>query len=563
MPPGSEISHKPNITEISALHNAVVDFTARQKKKCQPTSLALSFAANRLQWLVHGGSEATINQDYLMIYMKCSFAVTTVLLGSVLCAAQGSQTETDYLAILLQGQKVGYAMHTREADDQTVTTSESFSMTLGRGGQAVKVSSRETHVETAAGEPLRFETSMITSGIEQKTSGTIKDGKVSIIKEAGGQTVTLQADWPQGALLSEGMRLLQVQRGLKKGDVYEVQVFRPDLLSAVKTQVEIKDSAKIDLFGRVVDLTEARMTTFIQGQQIVMTSYVDSDYRAMKTLVPMMGMTMEMVACDKNFAMREDDVVDFLERLSIASPMQLVNLGNVSSVTYELEAAEKKELTLPTTSSQSVAVEKGKLLVTVSKPAACDGVTFPYQGSDPNILDALKPTQYIQSDNPKIIDLARHAVGGTTDAATAVKQIESFVAGYIQQKDLSVGYASAGEVAQSRQGDCTEHAVLTAGMCRAVGIPARVVCGIVYADTFINKKSIFGGHMWVEAYIGDQWVGVDATRVSQDGSGRGFGPGHIALALGNGDPTDFFSLVNTLGYFTIKSVSVQKLPAAK
>lgn len=498
-----------------------------------------------------------------MTYKKHSLVIAAVLLGSVLCAAQDAQTETDYLAILLQGQKVGYAMHTRAVEGEKVTTCESFSMTLGRGGQAVKVSSKETHVETTAGQPLSFEMSMITSGIEQKTSGTVKDGKVSVVKEAGGQTMTLASDWPQGALLGEGMRLAQVRRGLKNGDVYEVEVFRPDLLAAVKTQVEIKDTAKIDLFGRVLDLTEAKMTTFIQGQQIVMTSYIDSNYKAMKTLVPMMGMTMEMVACDKNFAMREDDVVDFLERLSISSPMQLVNLGNVSSVTYELAATEDKELTLPTTSSQTVAMEKGKLLVTVSKAAVPEGVTFPYKDTDPNILEALKPTQYIQSDNPKVIDLARHAIGGTTDAATAVKQIESFVAGYIQQKDLSVGYASAGEVAQSRQGDCTEHAVLTAGMCRAVGIPARVVCGIVYADTFINKKSIFGGHMWVEAFVGDRWVGVDATRVSQDGSGRGFGPGHIALAIGNGDPTDFFSLVNTLGYFTIKSISVQKLPAEK
>lgn len=483
----------------------------------------------------------------ILIY-ACRFAV----------AADSPPPQTDYLAILLQGQKVGYAVHTRSIEGEKVLTRESFSMTLGRGGQAVKVSSEETHIETAKGEPLGFEMSMITSGIEQKTTGTVANGKVQVIKEAAGTTQTLSADWPKGALMSEGMRLLQMRRGLKSGDVYEVQMFRPDLLMAVRAQVEIKDPAKIDLFGRVLDLTEVKMTTFIQGQQIVMTSYIDTDYKAMKTLVPMMGMTLEMVACDKTFAMREDDVIDFLGRLSIPSPVQLVNLGSVSSITYELSPAADKTLSLPTTSSQTVVNEKARLLVTVRKSGMPENTAFPYAGSDPNILASLKPTEYIQSGDAKVVDLARHAVGGTTDAATAARQIESFVAGYIQQKDLSVGYASAGEVAQSRQGDCTEHAVLTAGMCRAVGIPARVVCGVVYADTFINKKSIFGGHMWVEAYIGDRWVGLDATRVSQDGSGRGFGPGHIALAIGNGDPTDFFSLVNTLGYFSIKSIMVGK-----
>jgi hypothetical protein len=491
------------------------------------------------------------------LYFIAAFS-SLILTASTVLAAGAAETETDYLAILLQGQKIGYAVHARTVEDNKVTTCESFSMTLGRGGQAVKVTSEEKHIETIEGKPLGFEMSMMTSGIEQKTYGTIQDGKIQVTKEAAGQKQTLTANWPEGALLSEGVRLEQMKRGLKAGNVYEVQMFRPDLLMAVSARAEIGQAAKIDLFGRVLDLTEVKMVTSIQGQEIVMTSFVDEQYKAMKTLVPMMGMTMEMVACDKNFAMREDDVIDFLERLSIASPTQLVNLNAVSSITYELSPITDKPLVIPTTSSQKVTYENGKLLLTVSKTMMPENAVFPYEGSDPNILAAMKPSEYIQSDNPKVLDLARSAIGGTKDAATAARQIESFVAGYIQQKDLSVGYASAGEVAQSRQGDCSEHAVLTAGMCRAIGIPARVVCGVVYVDSFINKKSIFGGHMWVEAYIGDTWVSLDATRVSQDGSGHGFGAGHIALATGNGDPTDFFSLVNTLGYFTIKNITVQK-----
>ncbi|MCE5186405.1 MAG: transglutaminase-like domain-containing protein [Planctomycetaceae bacterium] len=496
-----------------------------------------------------------------MIFEKfCSRVLfcSLVLLSRCLVAGSTGGDETDYLAILLQGQKVGYAVHTRTVEGDRVTTCESFSMTLGRGGQAVKVTSKEAHVETTEGKPLSFEMSMVTSGVEQKTIGTISDGTIQITKEAAGQTQTQTAVWPQGALMSEGMRLLQVKRGLTPGDVYDVQMFRPDLLSAVRARVHVGEPVKIDLFGRVLDLKEVKVTTFIQGQQIEMTSYVDANYKAMKTLVPMMGMTMEMVACDKNFAMREDDIVDFLERLSISSPTQLVNAGGVSSITYELHSTADKPLSVPNTTSQTVVRQKDRILVTVNKNKIAEKAVFPYKGSDPNILDALEPTEYIQSDDPKVIDLSRHAIGGTQDAATAVKQIESFVAGYIQQKDLSVGYASAGEVAQSRQGDCSEHAVLVAGMCRAVGIPARVVCGLVYAESFGSKKSIFGGHMWVEAYVGDDWVGLDATRVSQDGSGRGFGPDHIALAIGNGDPTDFFSLVNTLGYFSIENITVKK-----
>jgi hypothetical protein len=48
-----------------------------------------------------------------------------------------AETETDYLAIFMEGQKVGHAVHTRMAETGKVTTTDGVSMTLGRGGQAV------------------------------------------------------------------------------------------------------------------------------------------------------------------------------------------------------------------------------------------------------------------------------------------------------------------------------------------------------------------------------------------------------------------------------------------
>jgi len=55
--------------------------------------------------------------------------------------------------------------------------------------------------------------------------------------------------------------------------------------------------------------------------------------------------------------------------------------------------------------------------------------------------------------------------------------------------------------------------------------------------------------MWAEGYIGDKWIPLDPTRAP-----NGFSAGHIALAYGNGEPIDFFSMVNTLGCFKIDKV---------
>ena len=251
--------------------------------------------------------------------------------------------------------------------------------------------------------------------------------------------------------------------------------------------------------------------------------------------------------------------IDFLEKLSITSPVKLMNLHTIESVRYTLKPTTDKKLQLPVSPCQRVEPSETEIIVTVTRIKPAENIPFPYTGDDAEAIDALKATDYLQCDNEKIIDLAKTAIKEAKDTAAAVRQIEAFADGYITQKDLSVGYASAAEVAETRQGDCSEHAVLAAAMCRAVGIPARIVCGVVYADSFLSKQSIFGGHMWVEVYIGDTWIGLDAT-LSEQG---GFGPGHIALARGDGEPTDFFGLVNTLGCFEIEKITLTKKKEAE
>ena len=80
--------------------------------------------------------------------------------------------------------------------------------------------------------------------------------------------------------------------------------------------------------------------------------------------------------------------------------------------------------------------------------------------------------------------------------------------------------STAAEVAEFREGDCTEHAVLLAALARARGIPARVAIGLVYQA----PTQSFAYHMWNELWIGDRWLPLDATL------GRGgIGAGHLKL----------------------------------
>jgi transglutaminase-like putative cysteine protease len=95
--------------------------------------------------------------------------------------------------------------------------------------------------------------------------------------------------------------------------------------------------------------------------------------------------------------------------------------------------------------------------------------------------------------------------------------------------------------------------VLTAAMCRAVGIPAEVVMGVMYVEEFAGIANIFGGHAWTQVYLGDKWIGLDATRAP-----NGYDARHITLASGNGNLESFLELLSTIGNFKITDVKIQR-----
>ena len=463
--------------------------------------------------------------------------------------------ETEYFALFLDGKKVGYAIQNRAVAGQKVTTSIELKITLNRAGIPVSIQTKADTFETTDGKPLGFELEQNLGMMVTKTTGMIDEQGKLIVKTGQQQ---MEYEWPSGALMSEGVRLLHYKHGLEEGSGYSAKVFDPTAMQAIDVEVKVGSKQNVDLLGRVVALTEVVNTASLaQLGSFTSTEYYDDNLMLQKSVTPLMGMTIEQVACTKEFAMGENDVLEVVEKMFLASPVPLNNVGSAKSITYQLSRTEETaELQIPSNDNQKVQqLSNGQVIVEVQPATAPAGVSFPYKGNDTAILEAIEPTRFLQSNDPQIIKLARRAVGNTKDAAEAAKKIESFVAGYIENISLSVGYASAVEVAGSRQGDCTEFAVLTAAMCRAVGIPAQVVAGIAYVDDFAGMRG-FGGHAWAQAYIGGKWIGLDAAF---KGTGRGgYDAGHIALAAGNGEPGNFLNLGTTLGRFKIEKVTVNK-----
>lgn len=482
-----------------------------------------------------------------------------VLTGQTATAQQESTSPQpdpeQWAAILLDGRKVGFTSVRKTRRDGRIVTRQDMGLDLKRSGTAVSVRAGTVFYETSDGKPIGFEAVRKMGATPQQVNGTITpQGELKLVLQVPGGSTTRTVPWPDGALMPHGLELLQKRKGLREGTTYSALAFDPDTYQAMKSTTVVGSRDTVDLLGRSAKLTEITDTfTAPLAGQITVTSYVDEDFNVLRTTLPLLGMTLDVVACDKAYALSPASTeLDFLTKMTLASPGPIDRSAPV--LTYVLEpTGEDTKLTFPETDGQSVRQRDGTWLVTVHRPKNNGTGTRPYEGKDADAKRWLKSSKYVQSDEETIRELASQAVGEEERDLHAARAIEQFVAEYVTKKDLSVGYASAVEVARSRQGDCTEHAVLAAALCRAAGIPARVVTGLAYVERWGGREDLFIPHAWVEVLVGPdakRWVSLDAA-LRRPGSP---GVGRIVLGIGDGYPSDYFGLAQTLGNFTIAKV---------
>ena len=111
-------------------------------------------------------------------------------------------------------------------------------------------------------------------------------------------------------------------------------------------------------------------------------------------------------------------------------------------------------------------------------------------------------------------------------------KIEAFVANYITEPSYIHNFSFASTVAKSRSGDCTEYAVLSGAVARALAIPARVVIGTIIVEDDSSVEAI--GHAWNEFWLDGYWRRIDAAMYGAEPLKKYYLPSHILNNEGPG-----------------------------
>jgi len=144
----------------------------------------------------------------------------------------------------------------------------------------------------------------------------------------------------------------------------------------------------------------------------------------------------------------------------------------------------------------------------------------------------LESEPFIESTNAQIVAQANEISAGKSGPCQIVEAIYDYVISNITYEGYVADPQGALYCLRSKRGDCTEFAALMTALCRAAGIPARMIEGV-------TNEAGDEVHSWMEAYLpGLGWVPFDPTWGRHPGDRETYlaamTSDHIPLVIGIG-----------------------------
>jgi hypothetical protein len=427
----------------------------------------------------------------------------------------------------LQNAKIGYGQTTvRRIDgqDQPLVDVKSLNhLEISRFGQRTEQDVKMSTLETPDGQLLEFATEMSAGPAPVAVSGRVENGKMVIEIKTKGRQEKSQIPWSREI---GGFRAIEQSLSRKPpvpGEKRSLKMLMPLLNQVADVELAAGDRESTSVLGVEVRLLRVDVVAKLPGNQAMnSTVWTDSQGKTIKTRIETLEQesfrtTREVALAPPSADARFDLGSDLVVKL----PQPLADPHHKRLVRYRIELAggdpAKVFASGPTQSVQSLGEHTAIVTVTSLRPgeAPPEAVT-----ESPAGKEYLTANSVLQIDDPRVQQAARNAKGDATDPAQVALALEGYVHSAIAKKNFSQAFSTAAEVAESREGDCTEHAVLLAALARACGIPSRVAIGLVY----VESAGGFGYHMWTEMYLGGVWTPLDAIM----GQG-GIGAAHLKL----------------------------------
>ncbi len=443
-------------------------------------------------------------------------------------------------AVYLEGAKTG-SIHTltvaQERDGQKFfRTTMSMNLRIRRYDAVVQFRVETGNVETADGKVQSLWLTQFAEGGSVTQTGVVSGKQLTI----GGDV----RPWDDTALSMRKQDSVCRDRKVKPGDQFSYRVCEPTLWIPVTMRIAVKEPEAVDLLVAKADGEKTkveRQTKKLLRVEAVpdkveiggteqqlprLVTWLDDklDVVRSETELPGLG-TITLYRTTKEIAQQDGAAPALLPDLGLNSLVRLKQTidrpHDAADIVYRvtIKGDNKPATTFTLDDRQQASDAKGDTFtLTVRRQAVPAGDTETAEVKP----EFTKSSYFIDSADAKVREFAAEAIGREGDAWQRARRIERWVYDHMSGAS-DIGFVPASQIARGLKGDCRQHAMLTAAMCRAAGVPARTAVGLVYAND-PERGPMFVFHMWTEVRARGKWLGLDATL------GRGgVGPAHLKV----------------------------------
>lgn len=389
----------------------------------------------------------------------------------------------------------------------------------------------------------RFEYEYVIDGTPMQLRGSFEGGVLSVNAVTGGRPFEQEFRLDRPLYPSSAMALMPGFRGLRVGAEYLYTVYDGENQKLGEVSQKVEGWETSDLFQGPA----FKISTQLHG--LSTTTWMDARARAVFEL-GMNGVLISVLE-DEASARRylaaaslnkEEALVEF-SRIRPDRPLE--RSRDVSSLQVEIRGLPEGTV-LASGAGQACRRDDGATRCDIRRlspgsPAAAAGAPEAEK-------TWLRPSLSVQSNDRTIRALAARITEGQATDLDRVKALVDWIQANIRREAVDV--FSALDALQTRRAECQGHAWLYAALARSIGIPTRVVSGLVYTEEFQG----FLYHSWNESRMDGAWLPVDPTfgQIPADAT-------HVTMLEGD-TLADLLPMVNWVGRLKISVGRVEYAP---
>ena len=418
-----------------------------------------------------------------------------------------------WMGVYMGGIKVGYS-HNEEfsliknGKKLKKSFSESWMKVARLGGNTIEIVTVQESIYDEQGKPLECIIRLKMS--ESETVMRAEIGPDKILFKSGDKIIK-ELPYEEEFYLEVPVEKIIEEEGLKPGNKYNFKILDFTSYSLVDFSFEVIGKEDALILGKKMRLWHAKgETTYVIPLSI--DEWIDESGNSWRSINKTSFTTLTSIRMPKEKALEvSEETFDIAFSTIIKPNVTFENPQKIQGVTFKLSGISADKIkNFPFDDGSQKIIEVGKDYVIVQTSSQIfkekEAIFFPVK--DKEFRRFLKSSAFCQAEDPEIQKVAKEIVGQERNSWRASKKIAEWV-----EKEMTanydVGFATAKEIIKNREGDCSEHTVLTVALCRAVGIPARAAVGIMYG------RGIFAYHMWPEVYVG-RWISLDSKWLAVD-----------------------------------------------